>query len=148
MRIPSVHQRATDQDDSFMTPMIDVVFLLLIFFVCASIGQIRESHLPTPLAAAGSVEVTNPVDTPPPLGRFWISLERSADGVTIATLNERQFRDWNLLRTVLRELASAAADFPVILDIAPQVPAGDVIDIYDTCRAANFDTIQFATASK
>ena len=30
-----------------MTPLIDVVFLLLIFFVCASTGQIRESLLPT-----------------------------------------------------------------------------------------------------
>jgi biopolymer transport protein ExbD len=130
-----------------MTPMIDVVFLLLIFFVCASIGQIRESHLPTPLAAAGSVEVSSPVETPPPLGRFWITLERNPDGATVATLNERQFRDWNLLRSVLRELATAAAEFPVILDIAPQVPAGDVIDIYDTCKAANFETIQFAAGS-
>ncbi|MHC4877035.1 MAG: ExbD/TolR family protein [Planctomycetota bacterium] len=129
-----------------MTPMIDVVFLLLIFFVCASIGQIRESHLPTPLAA-GSVEVTDPVQTPPPLGRFWITLERTAEGMTIATLNERQFRDWSLLHDVLHDLASAAPEFPVILDIAPQVPAGDVIDIYDTCRAANFDTVQFATGS-
>ncbi len=129
-----------------MTPMIDVVFLLLIFFVCASIGQIRESHLPTPLAA-GSVEMTDPVQTPPPLGRFWITLERTADGSTIATLNERQFRDWNLLHGVLHDLAAAASEFPVILDIAPQVPAGDVIDIYDTCRAANFETVQFATGT-
>ena len=109
MRIPSVHQRATDQDDSFMTPMIDVVFLLLIFFVCASIGQIRESHLPTPLAA-GSVEVTDPVESPPPIDHFWIALERNANGATIATLNERQFSDWSELRNVLRQLAGLAAE--------------------------------------
>jgi biopolymer transport protein ExbD len=127
--------------------MIDVVFLLLIFFVCASIGQIRESHLPTPLAGAGSVEVSQAVETPPPLGNFWITLQREADGSTTATLNERQFRDWVQLRSVLHQLAAAAAEVPVILDIAPQVPAGDVIDIYDTCKAANFETIQFATGS-
>ncbi len=130
-----------------MTPMIDVVFLLLIFFVCASIGQIRESNLPTPLAGAGSVEVSQPVEAPPPLGNFWITLKREADGTTTATLNERQFRDWVQLRSVLRQLAAAAAEVPVILDIAPQVPAGDVVDIYDTCKAANFETIQFATGS-
>ena len=38
-----------------MTPLIDVVFLLLIFFVCASTGQIRESLLPTELSG-GSIE--------------------------------------------------------------------------------------------
>ena len=129
-----------------MTPMIDVVFLLLIFFVCASIGQIRESHLPTPLAA-GSVEVTDPVESPPPIDHFWITLERNPNGATIATLNERQFSDWSELRDVLRQLAGLAAEVPVILDIAPQVPAGDVIDIYDTCKAANFETIQFATGT-
>ena len=129
-----------------MTPMIDVVFLLLIFFVCASVGQIRESHLPTPLAA-GSVEAAEPVDTPATLGPFWLKLERTAAGTTMATLNERQFLDWTLLHGVLHGLAAAAPDVPVILDISPQVPAGDVIDVYDTCRAAGFETVQFATGA-
>ena len=46
---------ATDECKMEMTPMIDVVFLLLIFFVCASIGQIPESLLPTPLNS-GSID--------------------------------------------------------------------------------------------
>jgi biopolymer transport protein ExbD len=34
----------------------------------------------------------------------------------------------------------------VILDIDNGVPVGDFIDIFDTCRSAGFDNVQFATA--
>ena len=34
-----------------MTPLIDVVFQLLIFFICASTGRLRELLLPTDFAA-------------------------------------------------------------------------------------------------
>jgi biopolymer transport protein ExbD len=150
MRIPVSHQRSREQDDSFMTPMIDVVFLLLIFFVCASVGQIRESSLPTPLAA-GSIEAADPIETPKPLGEVWVRLARRGEGdgaVTTAEVNNQLYEDWDRLRGTLRELASVAPEIPVILDIEPGVPVGDFVDIYDTCRSAGFDNIQFATASQ
>jgi len=131
-----------------MTPMIDVVFLLLIFFVCASVGQIRESSLPTPLAA-GSIEAADPIETPKPLGDVWVRLTRRGEGdgaVTTAEVNNQLYEDWNRLRGTLRELASVAPEIPVILDIESGVPVGDFVDIYDTCRSAGFDNIQFATA--
>jgi biopolymer transport protein ExbD len=131
-----------------MTPMIDVVFLLLIFFVCASVGQIRESTLATPLAA-GSVEAVDPVESPKPLGEVWVRLARRGAGegaVTTAEVNNLLYDDWDRLRGTLRELASVAPEIPVILDIGQSVPVGDFVDIYDTCRSAGFDNIQFATA--
>jgi biopolymer transport protein ExbD len=130
-----------------MTPMIDVVFLLLIFFVCASVGQIRESTLPTPLAA-GSIEAADPIEAPKPLGEVWIRLARRGAGegaVTTAEVNNQQYEDWDRLRGTLRELASVAPEIPVILDIGQSVPVGDFVDIFDTCRSAGFDDIQFAT---
>lgn len=148
MRIPVSHQQSREHDDSFMTPMIDVVFLLLIFFVCASIGQIRESSLPTPLAA-GSVEAVDPIDSPQLLEDVWLRLVRRGDGegaVTTAELNSQFYDDWEQLRGVLQELATIAPEIPVILDIEHGVPVGDFVDIYDTCRSAGFDNIQFATA--
>lgn len=131
-----------------MTPMIDVVFLLLIFFVCASIGQIRESTLPTPLAA-GSIEAVDAVEAPEPLGEVWVKLSRRDAGegvVTTAEVNNQLYDDWDRLRSTLRELASVAPEIPVILDIDHGVPVGDFVDILDTCRSAGFDNVQFATA--
>ncbi|MDA0807540.1 MAG: biopolymer transporter ExbD [Planctomycetota bacterium] len=148
MRIPVSHQHSREADDSFMTPMIDVVFLLLIFFVCASIGQIRESTLPTPLAA-GSIEAADAVEAPKPLGEVWVRLTRRGAGeeaVTTAEVNNQLYEDWDRLRGTLRELANVAPEIPVILDIGQSVPVGDFVDIYDTCRSAGFDSIQFAAA--
>lgn len=148
MRIPVSHQQSRERDDSFMTPMIDVVFLLLIFFVCASTGQIRESSLPTPLAA-GSIEAADSIESPKPLGDVWVRLVRQGagqDAVTTAEVNHQMYDDWDSLRGTLRELAGIAPEIPVILDIAHGVPVGDFVDIYDTCRTAGFENIQFATA--
>ena len=133
-----------------MTPVIDVVFLLLIFFVCASIGQIRESTLPTPLAA-GSIEAVDAVEAPEPLGEVWVKLSRRGAGervVTTAEVNNQLYDDWGRLRGTLRELASVAPEIPVILDIDHGVPVGDFVDILDTCRSAGFDNVQFATTPK
>jgi biopolymer transport protein ExbD len=131
-----------------MTPMIDVVFLLLIFFVCASVGQIRESSLPTPLAA-GSIEAVDPVEDPQQLEDVWVRLTRRGEGegaITIAEVNNQLYENWDRLRGTLRELAGIAPEIPVILDIDHGVPVGDFVDILDTCRSAGFDNVQFATA--
>jgi len=144
MKISTCFHRRQERDDSFMTPMIDVVFLLLIFFVLASAGQIKESHLETPLTG-GSIETTTTVDEPAPLGEVMITLKISeTTGRTLAELNNQHFEDWSTLRDTLRQLAAIAPEIPVTLDIAQGVPVGDFIDIYDTCRAASFDTVRWA----
>jgi len=144
MKVSTRFYRQQERDDSFMTLMIDVVFLLLIFFVLASAGQIKESHLETPLTG-GSVETAVDVDRPRPLGEVMITLKiNEATGRTLAELNDQRFEDWNTLRDTLQQLAAIAPEIPVTLDIAQGVPVGDFIDIYDTCRAANFDTVRWA----
>ena len=41
-----------------MTPMIDVVFLLLVFFICASAGAMSEKLLPAELTGASATAAT------------------------------------------------------------------------------------------
>ena len=143
MRIPTYHNHDADRDDQSMTPMIDVVFLLLIFFVCASVGQIRESLLPTKLSA-GMVESEEVVEHPKPLGEVWLHLRRIDDLRTVTQLNGREYRDFASLKAKLIELAQLAPEIPVILDIEPDVPLGDLVRVYDTCSAAEFQSINFA----
>lgn len=148
MNVSTRFHRAKDRDDSFMTPMIDVVFLLLIFFVLASAGQVKESHLETPLSG-GSTETIEKIDVPKPLGELTIKLTIDrASGRTLAELNDQQYDDWNEMRGILHQLAAAAPEIPVTLDIAQGVPVGDFIDVYDTCRAANFETVRWAARPK
>ncbi len=130
-----------------MTPMIDVVFLLLIFFVCAASGQTIEDLLPTEMPPAGSIEA--PVPPPEdyvPKDKMWIYLTRADDGRTLIELNEREYDSFDRLNEVLTGIAELAADSPVILDIAGDVPVGDMIRVYDICHAAKFQSISFAAS--
>ena len=143
MRIPTSRQRASQVDmQTAMTPLIDVVFQLLIFFICASTGHLRELLLRTDFHS-GAVGATAAPALEKPLGEVWIHLKRSEDK-TIASLEGREFSDLNELDSTLRNLAAAAAEIPLILDIAGEVPLGDVIHVFDRCRAAKFQSVNFA----
>jgi len=151
MKIPSAHYDRHRDDSQAMTPLIDVVFLLLIFFVCASTDQVRESLLPTELAG-GSIEspATNP--GPRPLGEAWVRVlagdggGRGGEGPRIE-VEGRSFagpQRYQLLSKFLKTLATAAPELPVILDIEPDVPLGEALAAYDAARAAEFDASHFA----
>ncbi len=127
MRIPGHHQRRTTLDNDSMTPMIDVVFLLLVFFVCASIGQKPESLLPAALSA-GATE-TN-VQLPPP-----DPAEFQAQEVRIRLAND------------------AATGRPqidprsqIILFVDDDASNQQFIGIYDLCQVLAFESISFAVS--
>ena len=126
-----------------MTPMIDVVFLLLIFFVCAATGRMRESLLDIELPAGAIASPDKPPE-PPPLGEVWVGLRLNTEGKAVAELNGTLYRDLKLLEKQLRGLAELAPEIPVILDVANGVTFGDMIRVFDVCRSAGFQAINFA----
>ena len=127
-----------------MTPLIDVVFQLLIFFICASTGHMKELLLPTDFRV-GAIGAAETPEFEKPLGEVWIRLKRT-DESTTAFLEGREFRDLSQLDATLKALAAASTDIPVILDIEGEVPLGDVIRVYDACRAAKFRFVNFAAS--
>lgn len=131
-------------DIGSMTPMIDIVFLLLIFFVVTASSQTREQLLPTVLAASGVVEADVVPPEPDPLTvDVWLKLF-AEEGQTVVDMNGTLYRNLEELKGQLRALADLGPDNPVILDIRPNVPLGDLVDVYDTCQAAGFESISFA----
>ncbi len=62
----------------------------------------------------------------------------------MAEFNGRKFEDFGPLRDALTEAGKTASDSRVILDVAGNVPLGDVIFVYDACRAARFHSVNFA----
>jgi biopolymer transport protein ExbD len=151
MRLPTSSHRSEIYEDKWMTPMIDIVILLLIFLVCASAGASPEAMFPTKLAPGG---VEGPDNAPAAEKKWvtpiWLNLKRvEGKPETIVSMNDRDYDDFELLRTQLLTLAEVAPESPVILDIAADVPLGDLIKVWDTCKAAKFESIQFAAdASK
>ena len=143
MRIPTHHDRRFDDDEQrAMTPMIDAVFLLLIFFVCASVGQSPEETFTTELGS-GTIEADSAVFEQDPLKNFWLRLF-VVDNQTQAEVNNSIFSDLSKLKPVLKQLAELAPDTPVVLDIEQEVVLEDVLSVYDTCRSAGFESINFA----
>jgi len=125
-----------------MTPLIDVVFQLLIFFICASTGHLRELLLPTDFSA-GAVGDKAPREIEKPLGEVRIKLRREID-TTIFQAEGRDFYELDDLAVLLRGLAETAIEIPVILEIEGDVPLGDAVNVYDVCRAIQFRSIHFA----
>jgi biopolymer transport protein ExbD len=144
MRVPTHHDDHR-QTDVAMTPMIDVVFQLMIFFVCTASFQLAEELLPTSLAVAGGSSMPSPIDMDVDLERIVVGATR-ANGTTHWIVNERPCDSLMDVRQVLHAAAEIDRSLPVILDVAGEVPLGDMIDVYDLCRLEKFETIQFAVA--
>lgn len=146
IRIPSQYLRADrDRDYGVMTPMIDVVFQLLIFFVIASTGHVAESLLPTQLPANGAIASPTPrTERETWADEVFVKLSRNAADKTVADLNGTAYEDLAKLTGVLSALAEVSHDNPIILDIEDTVPLGDAIRVYDACRSAGFESISFA----
>jgi len=145
MRIPSYRDHNDIRDNQALTPLIDCVFQLLIFFLCASVGRYREDVLASELTA-GTVSSENAKEQEMPLGEVWLRLRRDNSGATYFEINDGRYDDRDQVKSILMELAAAAPEIPVILDIAADVPAGDMVAAYDVCRAAGFRSIKFAAS--
>lgn len=148
MRVPSFEHDRETKFDQAMTPMIDVVFLLLIFFVCASVGRMAESLMSVDLSS-GNIAATEakPIETKPAwVTEVWLKLKWDETARrTVVEMNGRDFTHFEPLESDLKTLAELSSDSPIILDIEGRVPAGDVIRVDDACRAAGFQSINYAT---
>ena len=129
-----------------MTPMIDVIFLLLVFFVCTASFQAIEESLPAAISWAGST-AERPVD-PELLDLDQVVVRiRARQGVTAWEVNGRPLASLEEVRDVLEGIAAVQIDLPVILDPDPEVPIEAVIDVYDLCRQVRLVRVQFAAAA-
>ena len=143
MNIPQSHAMPRKLD-VMMTPMIDVVFLLLIFFVCTASFQIAESILPSPLSTAQTSELEMQRELQEvELEHVLIEVTRRDNRLQL-TVNSQSCASLQELSALLSALSVIDRTLPVILDIAGETPLVSVIDVYDRCRLAGFEQIQFA----
>lgn len=125
-----------------MTPMIDVIFLLLVFFVCTANFKPPEQILPMETVLPGSViaeiVLPDPVNLDVVLVQIFFDKQPhwQIEGNRCSALGEVQ----NILR-LIREIKP---DVPVIVESADSVPMENVIDVYDICRRVGLFRIQFA----
>ena len=144
MKVP--HPQIDDSLELKMTPMIDVVFLLLVFFVWTSSFEIPEFDLPSAVAEppAGGTELSGE-QTPPTevfdeivirLTQPEASLRMELNGQTVDEITE--------LKRRLTEIIALGVQPPVIVDPADEITMNVAVQVYDAARAAGADRVLFA----
>ena len=124
-----------DQVGFQMTPMIDVVFLLLCFFVTSQVFSQWEAEIDITLPTARTSEM--PQRLP---GEIIINILKAGDTVVNGrTLAEPE------LAAMLERLADVLAGRPVLLRGDKAVAYEHLIRVLDLCREADIWNISFAT---
>jgi len=147
MRLPPNHRADNRRLDMPMTPMIDVVFQLLIFFVCTASFQAPEELLPAYLLSAGATAQPETIDPQiEELEQVVVKIDPDGAGRVSWSVNDRPCAALAEVREVLTAVAAVRADLPVVLDVASEVPVGNMVEVWDLCRLVGFQKIQFAAS--
>ncbi len=118
-----------------MTSMLDVIFLLLCFFIASSIYSQWELQVDIQLPTAQTGKQPNRLP-----GQIIINLDREG----VVTVNERVLSSEELLDR-MRLLSANFPGHPVVLRSDAQTPYEKVVHVIDLCRQADIDNISFAT---
>lgn len=133
-----------------MTPMIDVVFLLLIFFLCTASFDVQEKNLATSFltdpAATGGGQVPTTEAPLDELESIAIVGEASGGGVAWTINNGPVAAGAGELAALLARLAAIDPAMRVTIDAAGDVPMGEVVAAYDAARAAGFGRVLLVAA--
>lgn len=131
-----------------IAPMIDVVFLLLIYFMVSSTLERQEADLSFQLP--GSVEQDEPLELPDEQ-----IIEIREDGQVIVndypydSPEEKRFNELAAMLTRFRE-ASAANKVDAIVTISPaeSVEHSQIVKVMDACSVAEIEAVNFALGDK
>ena len=118
-----------------LTSMLDVIFLLLCFFVTVSVFSQWESEISIKLPSAATAE--EPDRLP---GEIIVNLDK--DGKVSVNSRSLELGD---LETRLAKVAKFYPDQAVIIRADKEVRYERLVAVIDTCRAANVWNFSFAT---
>ena len=138
MRLRHVPEEETELQ---LAPMVDIIFQLIIFFLCASTFNPTETELAVNLPVAGKPPVKQ---VEPPPDEVMIEIlddggivvnNREYDSVSSHTLPE--------LTAMLEKLGSIFKGQSVIISPSYEVHHGRVVEVLNACAAAKIENISF-----
>jgi len=138
-----------DEPELNMSSLIDVTFLLLIYFIVTSTIQPQEKDLPMTLPSSASTDT--PIDVEPML----IAVKNTGSGFSIVVnkvepldtgVEGRERRLPQLLDNLISysALAKSGGNEPVVnLFIDPELPQQVAMDVLNCLRGADINTVTF-----
>ena len=124
--------RRNDDSDVNMTPLIDMVFILLIFFmVSTTFNKDMKLDLTRPGAASATAASTKSI-------RVYI------DACSQVYVEEQLTRTW-VIQSKMRELLSQDKQRPVLVITDKGVPSETLLEVVDQCRLGGAKDVGVAT---
>lgn len=144
------HRENSRRPDVMMTPMIDVVFLLLVFFLATASFDRIEQILPSGAvesaqqpAAGGTTSPSEP--QPSEVDEVVIRLAASTTTSFDLFLNDQKISSVDELLSRLAALIKVRQDVPVIIDPDHELPTERIIEVYDQVRSVGFTSLYLTT---
>ncbi|HPN72972.1 MAG TPA: biopolymer transporter ExbD [Candidatus Omnitrophota bacterium] len=135
MNFSSVRQNIPDRPAIQMAPLIDIVFLLLVFFMSASIFYQLETEINITVPTAETVSETKRAP-----GEIIINIRK--DGTIV--VNQRQLSREEL-REMLGRISKLYKSQPVIIRADRMTYHENVVGVLDICAGADIWNVSFAT---
>ncbi len=151
MKKPSqyVQSGAATDIDSAMTPMIDVVFLLLVFFVWTASFQIIEQVMPSQLSQAAGSDPAQATEVPEAADFENLIVRIAMNGDSPAWMvNDQPFDNVEAVKQQLRTIAEINTEAPVILYPEQDVPLEHIMNAWDGAKLSGFAKVQFAISGE
>ncbi|QOW18698.1 biopolymer transporter ExbD [Lysobacter ciconiae] len=129
--------RADDEPEISLVPLIDVILVMIIFFVVTATFDARSViQLELPRATGEQVEATQP-----------LVVLVNADGRYFVDDREVLRNDVDSLKATISEVAGAERERPVMLRADARTPYQAVVTVYDALGQLGFRRIMTATAT-
>jgi biopolymer transport protein ExbD len=149
MKLPSRPKHNSANDGDTMTPMIDVVFLLLVFFICASVGSTADKLLPAELNGSSTSSLKAAAPAAPdiwehPPVQIRIETSDAGNNPIAVFLDEQPLAGIEVLSQRLTQLGTADPSTRIILNVNDDVEVQQFILIYDLCQKLRFENVSFA----
>jgi biopolymer transport protein ExbD len=130
-----------DGDMGFqIAPMVDVVFVLMLFFMASAGSQVVENELNISLPSGATASKSDAAKTP-------IIIDISPEGQVVA--NNQSFgsptdKSLNTLRDWLKATQSFGGEDPVIIRPNSETRHERIVDVLNACAAAGIKNLTFS----
>ena len=139
MKTPAMMHSREARGDTTMAPLIDVVFLLLVFFLVSASLQVIEGVISTNVPKASQAAARARA-----LERLTVTLRRKHHRTEII-LNDTPYGSFRELGVQMR-LLRQHANLPVIINPDRNTPFQDVVRVLDICRTVSLTKVTLATS--
>ena len=132
-----MQQKRKEEFDVNITPLIDIVFLLLIFFMVSTTFE-RESEIDITLPEAA-------IDAPEKQSEV-IEITISSDGVFFVNGKRVVNKQLATLKQALLKVANGREDPPILISADAKATHQAVVTVMDAARQLGFIHLSFATS--